>query len=587
MGEYMIMKKEQIFLIILLLCTFLIRIYNANELSGGDDSEYAQLSVFAIESKEKIIYPSFPDEPMSYGGYYYARPFAVIPIIAPILILGYNKYAILMPTLIFSVLSVLLLYLIVKRQFNTKIAFIASILFAFSPFHIAFTRNGFLHGALVFYCLLATYLVVRAIDEKRNLFIYLAAFACLINAWTTDFRGLVPLIALAPYVYLRDVDKKQLKHFFYAGIIVLGLFFVYMLIPLIFFNSPRFLQSFINMFVYAVSGTTESVLGGSMTLYESIIFMIKYLVMTPFVGLIFIPMTFGVVYLVNDIKKPECSMWLFWLLSILVFYMQGKPYVERQLVIVPAFAVLASVGLVYSLKNRFVFPLLFASTSSWIVFMVSKFPSTYPEVYQSLSQYSFLFYLLSKYYIIIIGVIFLFSVFLVFRRKKQTALLLAYLILNACVASALVVGGFGIYSRTDEVKVVADYLNENIGDEKYACVAGVHDKSFIFYTQRLCASWRFINVSWIEEQVENNNLKYFVLNLYLYDGYTPGFGRIDQSGVVDNTSCIKLGQWHCNEPEKYNWLMKNTLDITYKTGLKPDNPYFRLYEYKGDFYEKN
>jgi len=27
--------------------------------------------------------------------------------------------------------------------------------------------------------------------------------------------------------------------------------------------------------------------------------------------------------------------------------------------------------------------------------------------------------------------------------------------------------------------------------------------------------------------------------------------------------------------------MNNTDDITYKTGLKPDNPYFRLYEYKG------
>ncbi len=29
-----------------------------------------------------------------------------------------------------------------------------------------------------------------------------------------------------------------------------------------------------------------------------------------------------------------------------------------------------------------------------------------------------------------------------------------------------------------------------------------------------------------------------------------------------------------------NWLMKNTVDITYKAGLKPGNPYFRLYEYK-------
>ena len=114
------MKKEHIFLIIILLCTFLIRIYNANELSGGDDSQFAQLATFAIKSPEKIIYPSFPDEPMSWGGLHYTRPFAVIPLVISILIFGYNKYAILMPTLIFSVLSVLLLYIIVKKQFNTK-----------------------------------------------------------------------------------------------------------------------------------------------------------------------------------------------------------------------------------------------------------------------------------------------------------------------------------------------------------------------------------------------------------------------------------------------------------------------------------
>jgi len=59
------MKKENIFLIILLLVTFLIRIYNANELSGGDDSRFAQISTFVLKSPEKITYPSFPDNPMS------------------------------------------------------------------------------------------------------------------------------------------------------------------------------------------------------------------------------------------------------------------------------------------------------------------------------------------------------------------------------------------------------------------------------------------------------------------------------------------------------------------------------------------
>jgi len=592
------MKKEHIFLIIILLCTFLIRIYNANELTGGDDSQFAQLSIFAIKSPEKIIYPSFPDEPMSWGGLHYTRPFAVIPLVISILIFGYNKYAILMPTLLFSVLSVLLLYLIVEKQFNKKIAFIASLLFAFSPFHIAFTRSGFLHGALTFYCLLATFFVIKAIDEKKNLFIYLATFVCLINAWTTDFRGLIPLAALLPYLYFRKVKKEQIKHFLIAALIALGLFFIYMLIPLIFFNNPKFLNSFINMFLYALPGHGAVMGGSGISIIGSAKIMLNYLVMTPFAGIIFIPVLFGFFYSIKNIKKPKYALWLFWFLLIIIFYIHGKPYVQRQVVIVPAFAVLASIGIMHSLdlfikKKSIAFTSLIALTLSWVTLLVARFPITYASEYSVMAKtnslLSLTFGFLNNYYIWIIIFIMLLTAgifYFYFKNiniKKQKSILsviiIIYLVLNVSIASALVIGGFGIYKRPNEVKAIADYIKNNLKDEKYACVAGTHDKSFIFYTQRVCASWRSINVSWIEQQVEDNNLKYFVLNTYLYDGYTPGFGRVDQSGIVDNTTCIEGETWHCNMPEKYNWLINNTEDITYKTGLKPDNPYFRLYEY--------
>ncbi len=262
--------------------------------------------------------------------------------------------------------------------------------------------------------------------------------------------------------------------------------------------------------------------------------------------------------------------------------------------IVPAFAVLAAIGITHSLaKEKWVsFASLIALTASWTVFMIARFPATYASEYNSIAEtnslLSWTFIFLNNYYIFIIisimlltaGIFYFYFKNINTRKQKNilSAVIIIYLLLNISVASALVIKGFGIYKRPDAVKIVADYLNENLENEKYACVAGVHDKSFIFYTQRVCAFWIAVNVSWIEEQVENNNLKYFVLNNYLYDGYTPGFGRIDQKG--DN--CARSRQWNCNEPEKYNWLMNNTVDITHKTGLIPENPYFRLYEYKGE-----
>ncbi|MDD5086962.1 MAG: glycosyltransferase family 39 protein [Candidatus Nanoarchaeia archaeon] len=595
------MKKEHIFLMVLLLFTFILRIYNANELTGGDDSEFAQLTTLAIKERWRIIYTCFPDEPMSYRNFYYSRPCTTIPLFISIMILGYNKYAILMPTLIFSILSVLLIYLIVKRQFGIKTAFIASILFAFSPFHIAFTRNSFLHGALTFYCLLATYFIIKAFEDGKNKFIYFAAFVCLANAWTTDFRGLIPIAALIPYIILKKIKKEQLKHIAIAGLIVISIYFAYMLIPLIFFKNSKFLESFVSMFIYALPGhgAIGSVLGEAMPLHETAKLFINYLIMTPFVGLIFIPILFGFFYSLKKLKKPEYALWISWFVLIIIFYIHGKPYVERQVVIVPAFAVLASIGITHSLnsflnkkKKSLAFPFLIASTLSWVIFMIARFPLTYPAEYKSISGFkalSLLFWFLNKYYIIVIVIIFIlvlaFSLYLKkINIKKQksiaSAIVLIYLLINVSVASALVIGGFGIYKRPDAVRIIGDYIKENIDNEKYACVAGVHDKSLIFYTQKVCASWKLINVSWIEEQIENNNLKYFVLNLYLYDGYTPGFGRINQSGKIDNTTCNEGKTWRCNMPEKYNWIMNNTIDITPKTGLSAENPYFRVYEYK-------
>jgi MFS family permease len=317
------------------------------------------------------------------------------------------------------------------------------------------------------------------------------------------------------------------------------------------------------------------------------------IIFTPFMGLIFIFFLAGMLISIKNIKKFSYSFWLFYFIGILFFYNQGEFVPERQTIFMPAIATFAAIGLIVPYqhfkdhKKTYLLPILLAfsfSYSFFMFFMFSRlFPSEFTMVSTLISMYglSGLLNFLIVYWPVFILILFIFFIFL-FQLSRircyfnkihsiYVILVAVLLIVNLAFPFVLVHGGIGIYKRTGSTSIVGEYMRQNLGNEKYSCVAGIESKSFAFYTQRPCAFWVNVNVSWLEEQSSKRQLKYFIVNTH-YPNKSTGLGNVLPDGTlgpeIDNTS-----DWTRNHVDKYDWLQQNTVDITKKVGLKNSNEY--------------
>ncbi len=688
-------KKAIVILIIAAVAMLFLRLYNANELSGGDDSEWAMFGSYALQNKTAILFPKMPNLPISYSGVSYPRPVTLSVYAASIAVFGHNRYAIVMPGVLFSIGSLFLLYYILKRMFSIDIAVLSSLLFAFSPFLLAFTRIGLLHAQLIFFSLSAILLTIKSYETKKKSYLYLGSLFWLFNAFTTELRGLVLITAIAPLVAAdltnaynsikrektknrkandtENVPKESkiteqlaggpkinrlfycirksefTRHWILSILIISSIYILYLIIPAIAFGNSGFIKDFIEMFIHAIGkrqGTKYLPLG------RAIIEIGKYIFFTPFAGFIFVPMATGIIIAIRNLRQLRIRIWLAYLAPIALFYLQGQFSPDRQLIFLPAFCVFAAIALVKLLrisKSRslsekailYYSSITIGASLLYIAIMIGAFPEAFSYDYKAISSRlpgwlsiaAEIFF--SSYGKVAIGIAAFFLAATItaagmlnrnkdkkeskekkksindkdnegYKEKQLSAnrkagykkpvpasrfalraaierisfyFVLFIVLINLLFSVFAVCFNIGIYKRPDEVAILAEYIRDNLENESFSCIAGIHDKSFTFYTGRFCAFYLLANLSWIKEKAENNELKYFVINLH-YNAGTVGLGKFLENGTIDLTN-NNTGIWRKNYLDKYFWIKNNTIDITEKTGLKKNNSYFRLYEYRG------
>jgi 4-amino-4-deoxy-L-arabinose transferase-like glycosyltransferase len=92
---------------------------------------------------------------------------------------GVNGFAVMLPQILAGILSVLLLYHLVRRSFRTAAGLIAALVLAITPVVVATTRNNTMDSVLVFTLLLATWAFIKATETRR--LGYLLLGACLVG----------------------------------------------------------------------------------------------------------------------------------------------------------------------------------------------------------------------------------------------------------------------------------------------------------------------------------------------------------------------------------------------------------------------
>lgn len=588
-----------------MLLTFLLRVCNTSDFSGGDDSAWAEFATYAIQDPRLIIYPHMPDAPIQWTGFYMSRPFTIISFVIPILIFGHTRFAMAFMPALFSAASIIFLYLLAKRFFNRKVAYLTCFIFAISPFHLAFSRLGFLHASLIFSATAALWFLIIGLEKRKIWPIYLSAFFWLINITTTNIRGAVPVIAAIPCIYflimrgsfdVRRLFKNRLfRHFLASYIGVLAIFGIYITIPLIWGDSG-FIDRFSYFISYAVGsdGVTPF-----MSLWESIRSMGSIIIFTPFMGLIFIPFLAGLVIAALNFRKFRYSFWLFYLLGIIFFYIQGDFVPERQTIFMPAIATFTALGIMtpyyYFKRNlkKYLLPSVLGLTFTYPFFMLFMFAKMYPEDFMSITSVAqrsgfgrLLAVLVEYWWCFAILVLIIFAALLVISRRKifypqmkraYICIIAIFLILNLVLSILLITTGVGIYKRSTDTSLVGNYLKEHLGNETYSCVAGMQADSFTYYTERMCAIWLFVNVSWLDEQVAQGNVKYFIVEPWYQYG-TTGLGNVLPDGSL-GPEITNTTDWSSNHLDKYEWLQEHGEDITQEVGLKDGNQ-FRVYTLK-------
>jgi 4-amino-4-deoxy-L-arabinose transferase-like glycosyltransferase len=136
--------------------------------------------------------------------------YATIPFIK---LFGLNAFSIRVPSVFFSLGSLVLVYLLGKALFDEKVALISAFLFSITPWMFIFSRTAYEATAGLMFCLAAIYFLLRS-EEHAEFFI--AFVLCLIFSFYSynSFRIISPLVFLASFLYLFSLKldfKKNLK----------------------------------------------------------------------------------------------------------------------------------------------------------------------------------------------------------------------------------------------------------------------------------------------------------------------------------------------------------------------------------------
>lgn len=143
---------------------------------------------------------------------------------------GLNLAMVRMPQMLLGVLSVLLLYLMVKRISNQRMALWAGFLLAVCPWHIMMSRWGLDANLAPAFILFAMYFSVLGL-EKEQYFI-LAALFWGASLYTYAFTWIfVPVFLICSFIYCARYRKLPCSKYVCISVLVLGL----MALPLMLF----------------------------------------------------------------------------------------------------------------------------------------------------------------------------------------------------------------------------------------------------------------------------------------------------------------------------------------------------------------
>src|SRR3990167_10353770 len=215
---------RRLILIIILALAFFLRFYRLGEYPALNADEAAiGYNVYSLLETGKdehgnswpIHFQSFNDfKPGLY--FYLTLPFVKV--------LGLTELAVRLPGATLGVLSIFVVWLLVKNLFPDKkyLAELSALFLAISPWHIHFSRGGWEVNAATFFITLGVLGLTKSAQSSKWFLVTLLSWVAAMYTYHAA-RVVIPLLALSLSVYYDSIlkNKKRLATILLVGTILL------------------------------------------------------------------------------------------------------------------------------------------------------------------------------------------------------------------------------------------------------------------------------------------------------------------------------------------------------------------------------
>lgn len=220
--------KNKFIIVLICLIVFLTRFLFLDKFPAGftpDEAAqgYTAYSILKTGKDEwGVRYPLFP---RSFGDF--KPPLYTYLLVPSVAVLGLNEYAVRLPNAFLSFLAIGVVYLLTFQVFKKeKIALLASLLLAISPWHISLSRGGFESNLTTLFLPLAVYLFLFGLEKNRHFFIIFSSILFGLNLFSYHSAKLItPLIFLFLILWKKQKISKINKSYILVSFSIIILFF--------------------------------------------------------------------------------------------------------------------------------------------------------------------------------------------------------------------------------------------------------------------------------------------------------------------------------------------------------------------------
>lgn len=210
------MKKYLILAVIIL--AFVLRFYNLGSYPAlnADEAALGYNAYSLLQTGKDEHGNPWPIHFQSFNDY---KPGLYVYMIMPFVgLFGLNEWSVRVPAAFLAVVTIYLVYLLVKKVGDERTALIASLLLAISPWHIHFSRGGWETNVATFFITLAILLFLKALEKPKYYLLSLISFVASLYTYHSA-RLVVPVIGLSLVLLNLETTIKSVKKISVAVIV--------------------------------------------------------------------------------------------------------------------------------------------------------------------------------------------------------------------------------------------------------------------------------------------------------------------------------------------------------------------------------